>query len=49
MRSVVATSEDCNVATASGNLPLHHLFLVVKDNRAHLDNWLLRDLLRADA
>jgi GrpB-like predicted nucleotidyltransferase (UPF0157 family)/quercetin dioxygenase-like cupin family protein len=30
-------------------LPAHHLYLVVKDNRAHLDHWLLRDLLRADA
>ncbi|HTT88222.1 MAG TPA: GrpB family protein [Acidimicrobiales bacterium] len=29
-------------------LPEHHLYLVVKDNRAHLDHWLLRDLLRAD-
>ncbi len=29
-------------------LPPHHLYLVVKDNRAHLDHWLLRDLLRAD-
>jgi GrpB-like predicted nucleotidyltransferase (UPF0157 family)/quercetin dioxygenase-like cupin family protein len=30
------------------DLPPHHLYLVVKDNRAHLDHWLLRDLLRAD-
>ena len=29
-------------------LPPHHLYLVVKDNRAHLDHWLFRDLLRAD-
>jgi GrpB-like predicted nucleotidyltransferase (UPF0157 family) len=29
-------------------LPEHHLYLVVEDNRAHLDHWLLRDLLRAD-
>ncbi len=29
-------------------LPPHHLYLVVKDNRAHLDHYLLRDLLRAD-
>jgi GrpB-like predicted nucleotidyltransferase (UPF0157 family)/quercetin dioxygenase-like cupin family protein len=34
---------------AGTNLPSHHLYLVVKDNRAHLDHWLLRDLLRADA
>ncbi len=30
-------------------LPRHHLYLVVEDNRAHLDHWLLRDLLRGDA
>jgi GrpB-like predicted nucleotidyltransferase (UPF0157 family) len=28
--------------------PAHHLYLVVQDNRAHLDHWLLRDLLRQD-
>jgi GrpB-like predicted nucleotidyltransferase (UPF0157 family) len=28
--------------------PHHHLYLVVEDNRAHLDHWLLRDLLRDD-
>jgi GrpB-like predicted nucleotidyltransferase (UPF0157 family) len=32
-----------------GSDPRHHLYLVVEDNRAHLDHWLLRDLLRADA
>jgi len=32
----------------SPELPPHHLYLVVEDNRAHLDHWLLRDLLRAD-
>ncbi|OAI41128.1 hypothetical protein AYO38_04395 [bacterium SCGC AG-212-C10] len=30
-------------------LPEHHLYLVVENNRAHLDHWLLRDLLRSDA
>jgi GrpB-like predicted nucleotidyltransferase (UPF0157 family) len=30
-------------------LPSHHLYLVVENNRAHLDHWLLRDLLRHDA
>ena len=30
-------------------VPRHHLYLVVEDNKAHLDHWLLRDLLRADA
>jgi GrpB-like predicted nucleotidyltransferase (UPF0157 family) len=29
-------------------LPPHHLYLVVENNRAHLDHWLLRDLLRED-
>jgi len=29
-------------------LPPHHLYLVVENNRAHMDHWLLRDLLRAD-
>lgn len=29
-------------------LPPHHLYLVVEDNRAHLDHWLLRELLRTD-
>ena len=29
-------------------LPPHHLYLVVEDNKAHLDHWLLRDLLRSD-
>jgi GrpB-like predicted nucleotidyltransferase (UPF0157 family) len=28
--------------------PRHHLYVVVEDNKAHLDHWLLRDLLRAD-
>src|SRR4029078_4831868 len=29
-------------------LPRHHLYVVVEDNRAHLDHWLLRHLLRQD-
>lgn len=33
---------------ADTDLPRHHLYLVVEDNKAHLDHWLLRDLLRAD-
>lgn len=32
----------------SDKLIEHHLYLVVKDNRAHQDHWLLRDLLRSD-
>ena len=30
-------------------LPPHQLYLVVENNKAHLDHWLLRDLLREDA
>jgi GrpB-like predicted nucleotidyltransferase (UPF0157 family) len=33
---------------AHDSLPPHHLYLVVEDNRAHSDHWLLRDLLRND-
>ncbi|MGO9964877.1 MAG: GrpB family protein [Acidimicrobiales bacterium] len=38
---------------AFGPLPMeglaeHHLYLVVENNRAHLDHWLLRDLLAED-
>jgi GrpB-like predicted nucleotidyltransferase (UPF0157 family) len=29
--------------------PPHHLYVVVDDNQAHRDHWLLRDLLRGDA
>jgi GrpB-like predicted nucleotidyltransferase (UPF0157 family) len=32
----------------AAELPAHHLYLVVEDNKAHLDHWLLRDLLRND-
>jgi GrpB-like predicted nucleotidyltransferase (UPF0157 family) len=31
------------------DLPPHHLYLVVENNKAHLDHWLLRDLLCQDA
>ena len=31
------------------DLPAHHLYVVVENNRAHLDHWLLRELLREDA
>jgi GrpB-like predicted nucleotidyltransferase (UPF0157 family) len=34
---------------ADKGLPEHHLYLVVENNKAHLDHWLLRDLLRQDA
>jgi len=31
------------------NLPDHNLYVVVENNKAHSDHWLLRDLLRQDA
>jgi GrpB-like predicted nucleotidyltransferase (UPF0157 family) len=33
---------------ADGVDPAHHLYVVVENNKAHLDHWLLRDLLRSD-
>lgn len=35
-------------APAELALPEHHLYLVVENNKAHLDHWLLRDLLCSD-
>jgi GrpB-like predicted nucleotidyltransferase (UPF0157 family) len=35
-------------APGQADLPQHHLYLVVENNKAHLDHVLLRDLLRAD-
>jgi GrpB-like predicted nucleotidyltransferase (UPF0157 family) len=35
-------------APAGTDLPRHHLYVVVENNKAHLDHWLLRDLLRQD-
>jgi GrpB-like predicted nucleotidyltransferase (UPF0157 family) len=32
--------------TSDEQLPLHNLYVVVENNRAHLDHWLLRDMLR---
>jgi GrpB-like predicted nucleotidyltransferase (UPF0157 family) len=29
-------------------LPVHHLYLVVENNRAHVDHWLFRDALIGD-
>jgi GrpB-like predicted nucleotidyltransferase (UPF0157 family) len=36
-------------APTDSGLPAHHLYVVVENNKAHLDHWLLRDLLREDA
>ena len=30
-------------------LPPHHLYLVVENNKAHIDHWLFRDVMRDDA
>jgi GrpB-like predicted nucleotidyltransferase (UPF0157 family) len=35
-------------AQGGDDLPAHNLYLVVENNKAHVDHWLLRDLLRAD-
>jgi GrpB-like predicted nucleotidyltransferase (UPF0157 family) len=35
-------------AAPDDGLPTHHLYLVVENNRAHLDHWLMRDLLRVE-
>jgi GrpB-like predicted nucleotidyltransferase (UPF0157 family) len=32
-------------APAEAPLPVHHLYLVVENNRAHADHWLFRDAL----
>jgi len=34
--------------TRDEGLQAHHLYLVVENNRAHADHWLLRDVLRED-
>ncbi len=36
------------VCPAGSSLPRHHLYLVVENNKAHVDHWLLGDVLRAD-
>ena len=44
----IAGREAFEPARSDDGLPEHHLYLVVENNRAHLDHWLFRDLLRAD-
>jgi GrpB-like predicted nucleotidyltransferase (UPF0157 family)/quercetin dioxygenase-like cupin family protein len=34
--------------TEDQGLPPHHLYVVVENNKAHLDHWLLRDVLRTE-
>jgi GrpB-like predicted nucleotidyltransferase (UPF0157 family) len=36
-------------STIENDLPPHNLYLVVENNKAHMDHWLLRDLLTEDA
>ncbi len=43
----VAGREAFEAPEAPG-LPTHHLYLVVENNRAHCDHWLLRDMLTED-
>jgi GrpB-like predicted nucleotidyltransferase (UPF0157 family)/quercetin dioxygenase-like cupin family protein len=35
--------------TSENDLPPHNLYLVAENNKAHMDHWLLRDLLTEDA
>jgi len=44
----IAGREAFEPARSDDGHPEHHLYLVVENNRAHLDHWLFRDLLRAD-
>jgi GrpB-like predicted nucleotidyltransferase (UPF0157 family)/quercetin dioxygenase-like cupin family protein len=39
---------EATAGTGATGLPPHHLYLVVENNKAHLDHVLLRDLLRED-
>ena len=42
------TGRESLKATEDHGLPPHHLYVVVENNKAHLDHWLLRDLLRSE-
>ena len=42
------TGREAFAPPRSAGLPEHHLYLVVENNKAHLDHLLLRDLLRDD-
>jgi GrpB-like predicted nucleotidyltransferase (UPF0157 family) len=41
------TGREAFEAPVTSNLPAHHLYLVVENNRAHCDHWLFRDSLIA--
>jgi GrpB-like predicted nucleotidyltransferase (UPF0157 family) len=42
------TGREAFSAAGDSGLPSHHLYVVVENNRAHLDHLLLRDVLRED-
>jgi GrpB-like predicted nucleotidyltransferase (UPF0157 family) len=42
------TGREAFSAAHESDLPVHHLYLVVENNKAHLDHLLLRDALRED-
>jgi GrpB-like predicted nucleotidyltransferase (UPF0157 family) len=42
------TGREAFSSAGESELPSHHLYVVVENNRAHLDHLLLRDLLRED-
>jgi GrpB-like predicted nucleotidyltransferase (UPF0157 family) len=42
------TGREAFSATGESDLPTHHLYVVVENNKAHLDHLLLRDVLRED-
>jgi|SRR5665213_1446876 len=45
---VTVTGREAFEPVDTHQLPDHHLYLVVEDNRAHADHWLLRDALIDD-
>jgi GrpB-like predicted nucleotidyltransferase (UPF0157 family) len=42
---LTVTGREAFEPTATPPLPVHHLYLVVENNRAHSDHWLLREAL----
>lgn len=42
------TGREAFEAETTPSLPVHHLYLVVENNRAHTDHWLLREALIDD-
>jgi len=46
---LTVTGREAFEPVSTPQLPLHHLYLVVENNRAHADHWLLREALIGDA